>query len=91
MWELQLGKWLLLATLLMIDSEGASESNRWITPIPNLDAAMEGFNPIMSNHLERPDPGFRNQIFEPMRVLPDGRVGVNSFIDKSPRRLALQY
>ena len=55
----------------------------WLTPIPNLNSAMEGFDPFMSDPFVNPDPGARNQIFEPMHYLPDGKLGVNGFLDRA--------
>ena len=64
------------------DSDEEYSGGSWVTPIPNLSSAMEGFDPFSSNPFEQPDPGSRGQIFEPFEELEDGRVAVNSFIDK---------
>ena len=73
----------LLSLLLLAHCYGESDQEAtWVTPIPNLNSAMEGFDPFSSNPFERPDPGSRGQIFEPFEELDDGRVVINSFIDK---------
>ena len=57
--------------------------NAWSTPIPNLNSAMEGYDPFSSNPFERSDPGSRGQIFMPIEETKDGRIVINNFIDKA--------
>jgi len=52
------------------------------TPIPNLGAALVGYNPIIGNSLIKgnSDPGLRGPIFTPTYKMDDGRYNLNSFI-----------
>ena len=52
------------------------------TPVPNMGAALVGYNPFIGNRLipGQSDPGKRNQIFSPTTVGEDGRINVNDFL-----------
>jgi len=52
------------------------------TPVPNMGAALSGYNPIIGNSLsgDRPDPGTKRQIFLPTFPKPDGRLDVHDNI-----------
>lgn len=54
----------------------------WITPVPNMGAALVGYNPFIGNRLlpDQSDPGMRNYIFSPMYEREDGRFDVNNFL-----------
>jgi len=49
------------------------------TPVPNMGAALVGYNPVLSNTLKASDPGMKAMIFAPTftRPAPDNRVEVN--------------
>jgi len=52
------------------------------TPVPNMGAALTGYNPIIGNSISgsRPDPGNKEQIFVPTFQRPDGRLDVHENI-----------
>jgi len=52
------------------------------TPVPNMGAALTGYNPIIGNSISgnRPDPGAKQQIFIPTFQRPDGRLDVHENI-----------
>jgi len=52
------------------------------TPVPNMGAALTGYNPIIGNSLsgDRPDPGAKQQIFVPTFQKSDGRLDVHENI-----------
>ena len=54
----------------------------WVTPIPNMGAALVGYNPFIGNRLipDQSDPGKRNQIFNPTKEVEGGRQEVNDFL-----------
>jgi len=58
--------------------DGSACNVDW-TPVPNMDAALVGYNPVLSNTLLASDPGMKATIFAPTftRPAPDNRVEVN--------------
>ena len=52
------------------------------TPVPNMVAALTGYNPIIGNSLsgDRPDPGAKQQIFVPTFQKSGGRLDVHENI-----------
>merc|ERR1719204_2618254 len=52
------------------------------TPVPNMGAALTGYNPIIGNSLsgDRPDTGAKQQIFVPTYKKSDGRLNVHDNI-----------
>ena len=79
---------LILVGLLIITAKSQTrfcESDQcqtsW-TPVPNMGAALVGYNPFLGNRLipGQSDPGKRNQIFSPTTVGEDGRINVNDFL-----------
>ena len=78
----------IFSVLLFIDvtlstCNEASDTEPFLLPIPNLDSAMEGYDPFNADPHVRPDPGVRNQIFEATRKLSNGQLVVNEFLDKA--------
>ena len=52
------------------------------TPVPNMGAALTGYNPVIGNSLsgDQPDPGAKQQIFVPTFQKSDGRLDVHDNI-----------
>ena len=52
------------------------------TPVPNMGAALTGYNPVIGNSLsgDRPDPGAKQQIFVPTFQKSGGRLDVHENI-----------
>merc|ERR1711962_1979646 len=63
-------------TVLCGDQEGACEgedcSPSW-TPIPNIGAALVGYDPYLGDRLASSDPGMRSRIFQATKQGHDGR------------------
>jgi len=53
----------------------------WRTPVPNMGAALVGYNPMVGNRFSGTDPGFRNAIFEPTEVSDDGQLSAHPSIN----------